>query len=93
MKNTRLEHFALTFHRCWESIPNPTPLPSARLRCAWAFVHVKEYARVVCALDLNTPTTPFNETTRIFHLLHPLIEVDLPLFVDDFHPKTEVILN
>jgi hypothetical protein len=27
-----------------------------------------------------------------FHLLHALFEVDLPPFVDDFHPETKVIL-
>jgi hypothetical protein len=26
-------------------------------------------------------------------LLHPLVEVDLPLFVDDFYLETEVILD
>jgi hypothetical protein len=29
----------------------------------------------------------------VFHLLHPLVEVDFFSFVDDFHPKTKVILN
>jgi len=27
------------------------------------------------------------------HLLHPLAKVDLPLFIDDFHPKIKVTLN
>ncbi len=25
--------------------------------------------------------------------LHPLAEVDFPLFVDDFHPKTDFVLD
>jgi hypothetical protein len=29
----------------------------------------------------------------VLRLLYPLTEVDLPLFVDDFHPKIEVALN
>jgi hypothetical protein len=61
--------------------------------CAWTLVHVKQYVQIIRALILNTPPTLFNETTRIFHLLHPLVEVDLPPFVDDFHPEIKVILN
>jgi hypothetical protein len=30
---------------------------------------------------------------EIFCLLHPLAEVDLPFFVDDFHFETKVILD
>jgi hypothetical protein len=30
---------------------------------------------------------------KVLHLLHPLAEVDFPPFVDDYHPKIEVILN
>ncbi len=29
----------------------------------------------------------------VLRFLYPLIEVDLPLFVDDFHLKIEVTLN
>jgi hypothetical protein len=29
----------------------------------------------------------------VLHLFHPLVEIDLPIFVDEFHPKTKVILN
>jgi hypothetical protein len=29
----------------------------------------------------------------VLHLVHPLSKVDLPLFVDDFHPKIEITLN
>jgi hypothetical protein len=29
----------------------------------------------------------------ILRLLHPLVEVDLPPFIDDFHPETKVTLN
>jgi hypothetical protein len=72
--------FVLTCHKCWESIQDPTPLPSTWLCCAWAFAHVKEYAQVIHALALNTLITPSNKTIRILHLLHPLVEVDLPPF-------------
>jgi hypothetical protein len=30
---------------------------------------------------------------KVLRLLHPLTKVDLPLFVNDFHPKTEVTLS
>jgi hypothetical protein len=42
---------------------------------------------------LNTPVTPYDETTVILRLLHPPAKVDLPLLVDDFHPEIEVILD
>jgi hypothetical protein len=29
----------------------------------------------------------------VLRLLHPLAKVDLPPFVDDFHPKAKVILD
>jgi hypothetical protein len=30
---------------------------------------------------------------RILCFFHPLAKVDLPSFIDDFHPKTKVILD
>jgi hypothetical protein len=36
---------------------------------------------------------PFDETMRVFHLLHLLVEVDFPLFIDDFHHETKIILD
>jgi len=42
---------------------------------------------------LNTPIAPSNETTKIFRLLHLLVEVDFLPFVDDFHPKMKVTLD
>jgi hypothetical protein len=42
---------------------------------------------------LNKPATPSNETTKVLCFLHPLIEVDLAPFVNDFHHEIEVILN
>ncbi len=76
-----------------ESIPNPTPPPSAQLHHTQALAYVGEYVRIVCTLALNTPTAPFDETTWVLHLFHPLVEVDFRLFVDDFHHEIEVILN
>jgi hypothetical protein len=29
----------------------------------------------------------------VLHLLHPLVDVDLPLFINDFHLKTKVTLD
>jgi len=52
-----------------------------------------EYVQIMHALALNTLTIPSNETTTTLHLLHPSTKVDLPPFVNDFHPKTKVILN
>jgi hypothetical protein len=43
------------------------------------------------ALFPNILAVPFDNTTTALHLLHPLAEVDLPLFVDDFHLETKVI--
>jgi len=74
-----------------ESTPNPTPPPLARLHHAHAFVHVGECIQAIHALAASTFVTPFDKILRIFCLLHPLVEVDFPLFVDDFHLKMTVI--
>jgi hypothetical protein len=42
---------------------------------------------------MNTLGVPFNKTMRIFHFLHPFVEVDFTSFVDDFHLKINVILD
>jgi hypothetical protein len=83
----------LTSHKCLESIPNPIPPLSARLCRAQTFVHVGEYAKTIHALAPNTHVALSDKTTRNLHLLHPLAKVDLPPFVDDFHPKMEVTLD
>jgi len=85
--------FVLASRRCLESTRDPTPPSLARLCYAQTFVHVGEYVEVVHALTLNKPLTPSNETIRLFHLLHPLVKVDFPPFVDDFHLEMEVILD
>jgi hypothetical protein len=36
---------------------------------------------------------PFNKTAKVLHLLHPFVEVDLPLFVDDFHLEMKGTLD
>jgi hypothetical protein len=66
---------------------NSSPLP-----LAWAFAHVKKCVQVVHALAPNILVIPSNETMATFHLLHPLINVDLLPFVDDFHLDIEIIL-
>ncbi len=45
------------------------------------------------ALPSNILVVPSNETMVAFFVFHPLVEVKLPLFIDDFHPKTKVTLN
>jgi hypothetical protein len=81
-------------HCCIQSSKvDPTPLPLAQLCHTQAFGHVGEYIRTIHALTLNTPTVPSNETTKVFCLLHPLVEVDLLPFVNNFHPETKVTLN
>jgi len=72
---------------------DPIPPPLARLYCARTLVHVKEYARVVRVLAPNTFTTPLVETITAFCHLHPLVEVDLPPFVNDFHLEMDFVLN
>jgi hypothetical protein len=47
----------------------------------------------MCALAPNTLVAPLAKTIATFHYLHPLLEVDLPLLVDNFHPKTNLVLN
>ncbi len=59
----------------------------------WALAHVREYAWIVCALAPNTPIAPSDETMGVLRLLHSLVEVDLPPFVNDFHHKIEVNLD
>jgi hypothetical protein len=83
----------LTSCKCLESTPNPTPPPLTRLHDAWAFVHVREYIQAIHALIANTLVTPFDEILKILCFLHPLVEVDFPPFVDDFHLEMIVTLD
>jgi hypothetical protein len=36
---------------------------------------------------------PLAKTILAFHHLHPLVRVDLPPFVNDFHPKIDLALD
>jgi len=74
----------LAFQRFLKMAPNPIPLPLTRLHCAQALTHAGEYARTVCALALSTFMAPLVKTIATLHHLHPLVEVDLPPFVNDF---------
>jgi hypothetical protein len=47
----------------------------------------------MCALAHNIPSTPSVKTIVALRRLHPLVKVDLPPFVDNFHPKTNFILH
>ncbi len=74
--------------------PNLTPPPLARLHRAQTLVHVREYAQAMHALAApNTLVAPLVETIATLHHLHPLPKVDLPPFVDNFHPKTNLVLD
>jgi hypothetical protein len=84
---------ALTSHICVESILDATTPPLARLCYTRALAHVGEYVWTIHALVLNTHATPVNKATATFRLLHPLVEVDLPPFINYFHLETKVILN
>ncbi len=55
--------------------------------------YVGEYVRAIHALTLNTLVAPSNETMGVLYFLHPYVKLDLPRFVDNFHPKTKVILD
>jgi hypothetical protein len=47
----------------------------------------------MCALVPNILVAPLAKTiTTLFHF-HPLAEVDLPPFVEDFHPKMDLNLD
>ncbi len=72
---------------------NPTPPPLAWLCHARAFVHVVKYVWTMHILTPSTLATPWVETITTFHQLHPLVKVDLPPFIKDFHPKTYLILD
>jgi hypothetical protein len=36
---------------------------------------------------------PSTKTIAALHHFHPLAEVDFPSFVNDFHPKTDLVLD
>ncbi len=57
---------ALAFHRCLESILDPTPPPSTQLHRAHAFAHVGEYVQILHAITFNTLVAPFDKTTLVF---------------------------
>jgi hypothetical protein len=84
---------ALASERSLAMAPDPTPPPLAQLCCARAFGHVGEYVRVMCTLAHSILVAPSVETITPFWHLHPLIAVDLFPFVDDFHLKTNLVLD
>jgi len=47
----------------------------------------------MCALTPNILATPLVNTIVAFRHLHRLAKVDLPLFVDNFHPKIDLVLD
>ncbi len=79
--------------RVSEMAPDLTPPPLTQLRYTWAFAHAGEYVQVVLTLASISPAAPLIKTIATFRHLHPLIEVDLPPFVDDFHPKMDCVLD
>ncbi len=59
---------ALVYRRCVESFPDPTSLLWAQLHHAQAFVHVGEYAWVICALVLSTHVTSIHLLKAFAHV-------------------------
>ncbi len=47
----------------------------------------------MCALVPNTHAAPLVETIAALRYIHPLVEVDLPPVVDDFHPKIDLVMD
>ncbi len=45
------------------------------------------------ALAPSTHRAPSTESIVALHHLHPLTKVDLPLFVNDFHLETNLVLD
>ncbi len=80
-----IKTFVLTFHRCLETTPDPTPPPLAWLCHERALGHVGEYIWVIHAWAPSTRVATSNDTMGVLWLLHPFVEVDVLHFVDDFH--------
>ncbi len=55
--------------------------------------HVKNYVQTLHALAPNTLPTPLAKTITTLHHLHPLVEVDFPPFVNDFHLEMDLALD
>jgi hypothetical protein len=72
---------------------DPIPPPSKRLCHAHALAHVREYAQLMHALAPNILVAPSVETITAFRHLHPLAEIDLPPFVNNCHPKMDLVLD
>jgi hypothetical protein len=45
------------------------------------------------ALALSTLVVPLVETIIALCHFHPLVKVNLPLFIDDFHPEMDFVLD
>jgi len=67
--------------------PTPTPPPSTRLCRTQTFAHVGEYVQPMHAL------APLAKTIAALHHVHPPAKVDIPPFVNYFHPKMDFILD
>jgi hypothetical protein len=83
--------FTLVFHRCLESILNPTPPPLTQLHCTWALTYVRKYVWIICALAPNIVATPFEDTTGVLTLV--ICWSWYLLFCPWFHTKMEIILD
>jgi hypothetical protein len=44
-------------------------------------------------LALYTHAAPSTKTITTLHHFHPLVEVDIPPFIDDLNPKTDLVLD
>jgi len=60
---------------------------------AHTLAHVGEYVQAIHALTSSTFISPFDETTKIICFFNPLVEVDFPTFIDDFHFEMKFTLD
>ncbi len=51
------------------------------------------YVRIMCTLAPSTFVAPLVETIADLRHFHPLAEVDLSFFVNDFHLEMDFVLN
>jgi hypothetical protein len=85
---------ALVSYKCLESIPNPIPPPSTQLCHTQAFAHVGEYTLSSRHIRFKHTYSPLlMRPWESFAFSHPLVEIDFPPFIDDFHLETKVTLN
>jgi hypothetical protein len=94
-RNTQFKAQALASQRSLEMTLDPTPLPLAWLFHTRTLAHVGVCLSSVCigALAPWHSCNPFKWNHCNPSPFHPLAEVDLPPFVNDFHLKMNLVLD